>query len=225
LCENVAKWIREKVDTVLAAPQPEAPPCAVCGGPRSRHRAEALAHHSECTLEQYRAQPEGETDALTAYLTRQWEWSARTFGPGKRTKGVVEHIRKELTEVLAKPHDLSEWIDVIILAMDGYWRHGGKVDQLLADLQAKQDKNFARKWPTPTSEDIAVEHDRSEDAASYERDPEWCKADAAFEKRTAADPVAVAVAARTREIAGLFVGSYPYFWIKERHPEAFAEVR
>jgi hypothetical protein len=97
---------------------------------------------------------------LTEYLTRQWEWSRRTFGEGRRTKGILEHIRKELSEIEAKPDDLSEWVDVMILAMDGYWRHGGKPESLMADLQAKQDKNFARKWPTPTSEDVAVEHVR-----------------------------------------------------------------
>lgn len=97
---------------------------------------------------------------LAAYVVRQMEWSKRTFGIGKRTLGVVNHIQKELAEIRDKPEDLSEWIDVIILAMDGYWRHGGNPDELLLHLQRKQDKNFARQWPTPTSEDEAVEHVR-----------------------------------------------------------------
>lgn len=102
---------------------------------------------------------------LTAYLIRQWEWSRRTFGDGKRTLGIIDHIRKELREVEAQPADLSEWIDLAILAMDGYWRHGGKPEGFMADLQAKQDRNFARKWPEPTSEDVAVEHVRSSERA------------------------------------------------------------
>ena len=106
-----------------------------------------------------------EGNTLTAYLTRQWEWSKRTFGPGRRTLGIIQHIQKELREVEAKPTDLSEWVDVAILAMDGYWRHGGSPETFMRDMQAKQDKNFARVWPTPTSEDVAVEHDRSFDAA------------------------------------------------------------
>jgi hypothetical protein len=97
---------------------------------------------------------------LQSYLIRQWAWSKQTFGPGKRTGGIIQHIRKELAEIEAKPDDPSEWVDVMILAMDGYWRHGGKPESLMADLQAKQNKNFARKWPTPTSEDVAVEHVR-----------------------------------------------------------------
>jgi hypothetical protein len=44
--------------------------------------------------------------------------------------------------------------------MDGFWRHGGKPEDLMGALQAKQDKNFSRVWPTPVSEDVAVEHDR-----------------------------------------------------------------
>jgi hypothetical protein len=101
-----------------------------------------------------------ERQDLVGYLTRQWEWSKRTFGPGKRTKGILRHIEKELLEIEAKPDDLTEWADVVILAMDGFWRHGGKPEDLMRVLQAKQEKNFARVWPTPTSEDEATEHVR-----------------------------------------------------------------
>ena len=104
---------------------------------------------------------------LEAYLHRQWAWSKETFGPALRTKGVIQHITKELREIEAKPHDLSEWVDVIILAMDGFWRHGGKPEDLLPAMQAKQDKNFARNWPDwrTVGEDSAIEHDRSAEAA------------------------------------------------------------
>jgi hypothetical protein len=96
--------------------------------------------------------------SLEAYLIRQWDWSRRTFGEGFRTKGICAHIRKELDEVEQRPFDLEEWTDVVILALDGYWRHGGSVHRLMAVLQAKQDKNFAREWPAPKSEDEAVGH-------------------------------------------------------------------
>lgn len=98
---------------------------------------------------------------IEEYLRLQWEWSRRTFGPGRRTLGITDHIRKELAEIEAKPDDLSEWVDVAILAMDGYWRHGGKPEAFMDALLAKQRKNFARTWPAPVSEDIAVEHDRT----------------------------------------------------------------
>ncbi|MCW5711289.1 dATP/dGTP pyrophosphohydrolase domain-containing protein [Shinella sp.] len=106
------------------------------------------------------------TASLEAYYARQIEWSRETFGPALRTKGVIDHIRKELTEIEREPHDLSEWIDVVILAMDGFWRHGGKAEDLMPALLAEQQKNMARVWPDwrTMSEDSAIEHDRSRDA-------------------------------------------------------------
>lgn len=103
---------------------------------------------------------------MEAYFARQIEWSRQTFGPAERTKGVIDHIRKELGEIERDPHDLSEWIDVVILAMDGFWRHGGNARDLMPALLAKQHQNIARIWPDwrTMSEDSAIEHDRSHDA-------------------------------------------------------------
>ena len=105
--------------------------------------------------------------SIETYYARQVEWSRETFGPALRTKGIIDHITKELREIAADPHDLSEWIDVVILAMDGFWRHGGKPEDLMPALLAKQAKNMARTWPDwrGMSEDAAIEHDRSKDAA------------------------------------------------------------
>lgn len=101
-----------------------------------------------------------DAEALTDYLTRQWDWSRVTFGPGRRTRGILQHIEKEMKEVMLNPTDLSEWVDIAILAMDGFWRHGGKPEDLMPALLEKQRRNFARTWPVPESEDVAVEHDR-----------------------------------------------------------------
>lgn len=97
------------------------------------------------------------------HLQRQADWSKKTFGPYPRVKGVVDHIRKELLEVEAKPTDLSEWIDVAILALDGAWRSGATPDQIIAALVAKQTKNESRVWPDWRASDPnkAIEHDRS----------------------------------------------------------------
>lgn len=100
--------------------------------------------------------------SLTAYLQRQEDWSSQTFGQGLRTRGIIEHIKKELAEVLANPHDLSEWVDVVILALDGYWRHGGVPETIMDALNAKQEKNFSRFYPKPESEDVPSEHIRTE---------------------------------------------------------------
>jgi DNA repair exonuclease SbcCD ATPase subunit len=94
------------------------------------------------------------------HLARQREWSERTFGPGPRTGGVIEHIRKELREIEAEPADLGEWVDVVILALDGAWRAGHEPEAILAAIKAKQEKNEAREWPDwrTASPDHAIEH-------------------------------------------------------------------
>ena len=97
---------------------------------------------------------------LEAFLNRQIPWSTKTFGSGKRMGGITKHIEKEVAEVRAKPDDLTEWIDIIILAIDGYWRHGGKPETITRDLEAKQAKNFGREYPRPISEDEPSEHVR-----------------------------------------------------------------
>jgi hypothetical protein len=60
---------------------------------------------------------------LKEYLAVAAPFSFATFGPGCRTTGIVAHLRKELQELSANPDDPSEWADVFILGMDGYWRH------------------------------------------------------------------------------------------------------
>jgi hypothetical protein len=102
---------------------------------------------------------------LVAHLRRQIAFSERTFGPGHRVKGVIDHIEKELEEVRASGGDLSEWIDVIILGLDGAWRSGATAEQIAAAIAAKQAKNESRLWPDwRTAEpDKAIEHVRSAD--------------------------------------------------------------
>lgn len=101
---------------------------------------------------------------LVAHLHRQREFSERTFGPGARTEGVVDHIRKELAEVL-EDRTIAEWVDVIILAFDGAWRSGAAPEHIVAAIVAKQTKNEARTWPDwrTMPEGKAIEHDRSAD--------------------------------------------------------------
>lgn len=97
---------------------------------------------------------------LGAHLTRQAEWSERTFGPGARTEGVIDHIRKELREIEVAPGDLSEWIAVVLLALDGAWRSGASPDEIVSALAAKQARNENREWPDWRQADTsrAIEH-------------------------------------------------------------------
>lgn len=103
----------------------------------------------------------GSIDA--AHLAHQREWSRATFGPGDRLYGVIDHISKELQEIIADPTDLGEWVDVIILAFDGAWRAGHEPQQIIDAVKAKQARNEARRWPDwrTMSADQAIEHDRT----------------------------------------------------------------
>ncbi len=105
-----------------------------------------------------------------AHLERQRKFSVHTFGPGARSQGIVDHIRKELIEVLAAPSDLFEWIDVVILALDGAWRSGAEPQQIIDALVEKQTKNESRQWPDWKFSDPskAIEHVRNQGAVKVE---------------------------------------------------------
>lgn len=84
---------------------------------------------------------------FATHLHRQRAWSAWTFGPGMNTHGIIDHIEKELVEIEEAPTDVTEWIDVIILALDGAMRAGHSPEDVIGALVAKQTKNESRKWP------------------------------------------------------------------------------
>lgn len=87
---------------------------------------------------------------LITFLEDQIDFSTNTYGPGgtgPRIKGILDHIRKELEEVEEVPTDLEEWIDVILLALDGAWRVGYTPEQITEMLVFKLEKNKRRKWP------------------------------------------------------------------------------
>lgn len=86
-------------------------------------------------------------EKLEKYIGRQREWSLSTFGPGARDEGISNHIRKELAEIAESPGDIMEWIDVIILALDGALRNGYSPADIIAALTLKQAINFERDWP------------------------------------------------------------------------------
>lgn len=104
-------------------------------------------------------------DDLASYVRDHRAWSEKTFLTTTAT-GITKHIEKECVEVRKWPTDLEEWIDIMILAVDGYWRHGGLPEELLPRLRAKQRKNIGRKWVSTGNPDDPVEHDRSDEVAA-----------------------------------------------------------
>lgn len=100
---------------------------------------------------------------LVQHLYRQRAWSRATFGPKQRKGGVIDHIRKELKEIEAEHSahgELEEWVDVILLALDGALRTGCDPEMVCEAILRKQDKNEEREWPDwrTQSPDHAIEH-------------------------------------------------------------------
>lgn len=97
---------------------------------------------------------------LRDLLTVQRAWSAKTFGPGRRTLGIIDHIEAEIVEIKKDPTDVEEWIDIVILALDGAWRTGASPARIVEVLVDKMARNRARKWPDwrDFTEDQRIEH-------------------------------------------------------------------
>lgn len=118
--------------------------------------------------------------SLTAFWHAQAEWSRATFGSDteRGPVGPLKHLAREvLTELLgipredvtallaraAPPSEEPEWAeeyaDLLFLCFDASRRAGLTVEGLEVACWAKLDKNKARRWGAPTS-DEPVEHER-----------------------------------------------------------------
>jgi hypothetical protein len=117
------------------------------------------------------AHPEWLPFDLIMHLHRHRIFSAPRFGPGARTAALIDHIRKELMEIEQAPTDLEEWVDVLILALDGAWRAGYTPGEIVSALKAKQSKNECRQWPDwrTADPDTAIEHIRGPSTDRGER--------------------------------------------------------
>lgn len=112
---------------------------------------------------------------LKQHLLRQMAFSHATYGPGERTARVIDHIKKELKEVEDSDGEAAEWVDVVILALDGLTRRlaycAGDGAQRAASPESvaetacnmiigKQGRNEGRIWPDWRAADPnkAIEH-------------------------------------------------------------------
>ncbi len=124
---------------------------------------------------------------LEQHLKRQMAFSKATFGPGTRQNGVIDHIEQEVQEIRDGDNDPREWVDLVLLSLDGLWRSIAFDETNQYDLeecmkqnssvwddipmlcsiliQEKQSKNEQRDWPDWRSADPnkAINHDRSKD--------------------------------------------------------------
>ena len=108
-----------------------------------------------------------------SHLTRQMVFSRATFGPGARMDGVLDHMAKEIEEVRTSGGASSEWVDLVILALDGLTRRlwstaNGPIPandiaaMAVRMIVAKQGRNEQRDWPDwrTSDPDKAIEHVR-----------------------------------------------------------------
>ena len=115
------------------------------------------------------------------FCARQFAVSRCNFGPKERTLGVIDHIKKELKEIQAEDTPegrAQEWIDVVLLALDGASRAKREAIKARNDTEPaadylalevvsaikrkQQGKNELRDWPDwrTVPEDKAIEHKR-----------------------------------------------------------------
>lgn len=98
---------------------------------------------------------------LAPFISAQRAFSRKTFGPHYDPQRITAHIRKELAEI-EECGELEEWVDVVLLALDGAWRTGATPMQICLAMQAKLAVNKKREWPDwkkhPAGEPI--EHER-----------------------------------------------------------------
>lgn len=76
------------------------------------------------------------------------EWSQATFG-NVGPIGPLKHLRREVLEVIAKPHDLIEWADMQFLLWDAQRRAGITDEQITQAMIEKLAVNKLREWPEP----------------------------------------------------------------------------
>jgi hypothetical protein len=137
------------------------------GGQQYR-RADLPATDAQALANEKDAYERGFADALekaagfSQLAADHAEWSQATFGNDSERdhKGPLAHLRKEIAEIEAAPHDGSEWADGFLLLLDASRRAGFPASVLVQEATAKLKINKGREWGKP-NEDGSVEHIRA----------------------------------------------------------------
>jgi hypothetical protein len=115
---------------------------------------EELTRAISCCLPNcnYGASIDGHIVALVGAITAQAdiirELTAERDRLAKVAKAAdLDHRTEDGDEVAANPGDVTEWADIVILALDGAWRAGHEPQAIIDAIRAKQARNEAREWP------------------------------------------------------------------------------
>ena len=87
-------------------------------------------------------------------------WSDATFGEGRPASRPLNHLAKEVLELIEAPDDQMEYADCLILLLDAFRMAGGSADELIETCYRKLEINKKREWGTP-DENGVVEHIRN----------------------------------------------------------------
>ena len=85
--------------------------------------------------------------SLGEFFDRKYKWSLKTFGEKPNAAPLIKHVRREVKECADQPGDLIEWVDVVLLALDGAARYAhANGHEFVAAMMGKQIVNCRRKW-------------------------------------------------------------------------------
>lgn len=87
-------------------------------------------------------------------------WSDATFGSNRPAATPLNHLAKEMLELIEAPEDRMEYADCLLLLLDAYRMAGGSADDLIEACYQKLEINKEREWGKP-DENGVVEHIRS----------------------------------------------------------------
>lgn len=104
------------------------------------------------------------------------KWSYKQFGKGFSPDGLVDHIIKEIKEIVAQPRELEEWIDLMFLATDGAHRVVHEyypqlsLEEVVAVVKSAFEQklriNKTREWEKPIR-GKAIEHIRHDNEEKF----------------------------------------------------------
>lgn len=92
--------------------------------------------------------------------TELGKWSDGQFGYNRKPHSSIEHLKKEVDELLEKPYSVEEYGDCLMLLLDAARRAGITGSALMEQAYKKLEINKKREWGKPDDKGI-VEHKKS----------------------------------------------------------------